>query len=320
MRDADGLRPGLASCLERAVSPSRVERDVPMARYTSFKIGGPADFLVTAVAPSELAAVIACCQAHGVPFLVLGRGTNLLVRDGGIRGVVVRLEGKFLAVGFEGPLVRAGAGAALADVARECGRRGLSGLEFAVGIPGSVGGAVVMNAGAYGGEMKDVVEAVDCLVPDPTGGGPSGDIVTLGPGDLDFGYRSSRPGREGLIVLSARFRLTLGDPAAIKATEDDYTARRRAKQPLDLPSAGSVFKRPEGRYVGTLIQEAGCKGLRVGDAQVSELHANFIVNLGSATARDVLTLIDFVQRRVQAHAGVRLEPEIRIVGEDATGD
>lgn len=322
-----------------AVLPSgSVARDVPMSRHTSFKIGGPADFLVTVENAGQFSAVLEGCHRFGVPFLVLGRGTNLLVRDGGIRGVVVKLAGEFLTTRFDGELVEAGAGAAIADLARESGRRGLTGFEFAVGIPGSVGGAVVMNAGAYGREIKDVLESATVLGPETLGAGaggreagPHGESARLreathgngaarprvvSRGDFEFGYRTSRAQRDGWIVLSARFRLARGDAAVIRRAEEEYTERRRARQPLDFPSAGSVFKRPPGHYAGTLIEHSGCKGLRVGDAQVSERHAGFIVNLGSATARDVLRLIRLVQGKVRDYAGVELEPEIRIVGED----
>jgi len=299
----------LEKSLVEATSRAGVERGVPMSRHTSFKIGGPADFLVTVESVGELLRVLGECRRRGAPFLVLGRGTNLLVRDGGIRGVVVRPAGDLAATTFDGERVRAGAAAGLADLARECGRRGLSGMEFAVGIPGSVGGAVIMNAGAYDSEMAKVVESADFIT--------TRDLIESVPaGLLEFGYRTSRPQREGWVVVSATLRLACGDLAAIRRREEENTAKRETRQPTDFPSAGSVFKRPPGRYTGTLIQEAGCRGLRVGDAQVSERHAGFIVNLGSATARDVLELIERVRQTVQAHAGVWLEPELRVVGED----
>jgi len=307
-----------------------------MSSHTSFRIGGPADLLVTAHDVDELLAVLGCCRRENVPLLVLGRGTNLLVRDGGIRGAVLRLAGGFTELSFDGETVRAGAAVSVSSLAREAGRRGLTGLEFAIGIPGTVGGAIVMNAGAYGSEMRNVVEWVEAVVPGtpldamPTGDRPARDHppdcaardgggqdrVIRAPSDrLDFGYRTSRPGREGWIVTAAGLRLATGDPARIAALEKDYTARRRARQPLDFPSAGSVFKRPEGHYAGPLIQDAGCKGLRVGGAEVSTLHANFIVNRGGATAADVLALIEEVRRRVRDRCGMWLETEIRVVGE-----
>jgi len=308
--------PGRAADFERTLSetvpPERLVRDAPMREHTSFRVGGPADYLVTVETATELLAVLGLCRSSGVPFLVLGRGTNLLVRDGGIRGVVVRLGGEFLAVESDDARVRAGAGVALADLARRCGRRGLSGLEFAVGIPGTVGGAVVMNAGAYGSEMRDVLSAAECVRPDRLEEG----VRTFPAAELDLAYRTSRPQREGWVVVSAVLALRHGDPDEIRRREEDFTVRRRARQPLDLPSAGSVFKRPAGFFAGTLIEEAGCKGWREGDAQVSELHAGFIVNRGAATARDVLRLIERVRQAVFERSGVWLEPEIRVVGED----
>ncbi len=322
----------LAAALAAAVPPGRLARNVPMSLHTSFRIGGPAEFFVTVADRAELLAVIEICRDLGAPHLVLGRGTNLLVRDGGIRGVVVSLAGEFRATHFDGRDVTAGAAVGLADLAGECGRRGLAGLEFAIGIPGSVGGAVVMNAGAYGSEMKDAVAWAEVIRPalpgdagarngagaedDPARGSPLR-VARLPAADLGFGYRTSRPQREGWLVTAAGFSLAEGNKAAIHAREEDYTTRRRAKQPLDRPSAGSVFKRPEGHYAGALIDRGGCRGLRVGDAQVSELHAGFIVNLGSATASDVLELIAKVREKVLAETGVLLEPEIKVVGEDS---
>jgi len=312
-----------------------------MRFHTSFRIGGPADFLITVESVLELARLVSCCRRHGVPFLILGRGTNLLVRDGGIRGVVVKLAGEFLRTEFSDTRVEAGAAVGLSDLARECGDRGLSGLEFAGGIPGSLGGAVIMNAGAYGREMKDVVESAQVLRPEDAGpGGAAGDTipgavgdaapgavaggevpapVTLPAAELELGYRTSRPQREGWVVLSARLRLEPGDPDEIRRLEEDYSDRRRSRQPLDIPSAGSAFKRPPGHYAGKLIEDAGLRGLRVGNAQVSEKHVGFIVNLGRATAADVLSLMEEVRAAVYRNSGVRLEPEIRVVGEDPTG-
>lgn len=303
----------IAASLAAVVPAGRLARGVPLSLHTSFRIGGPADFLATVADRAELLAVIDACRRLGAPYLVLGRGTNLLVRDGGIRGVVVSLTGEFLATSFASAAVTAGAAAGLADLARECGERGLAGLEFAIGIPGTVGGAVIMNAGAYGSEMKEVVAWAEVIKP----GVPGLRAERLPADELGFGHRTSRPQREGWLVTAAGFSLAEDDPTAIHAREEDYAARRRAKQPLDLPSAGSVFKRPAGHYAAALIDQSGCRGLRVGDAQVSEVHAGFIVNLGSATARDVLELIARVRQKVLATTGVLLEPEIRIVGEDS---
>lgn len=303
----------LGRCLGRSVPEDRVGRDVPLREYTSFGIGGPADFLVAVESQAELAGVLECCRLHQAPFLIIGRGTNLLVRDGGFRGVVINLRGEFarVAVDDRSGVVEAGAAVVLSDLSRECGSKGLTGLEFAVGIPGTVGGAVIMNAGAYGGEMSQVVASATLLRPDD----PCL-AVNLGAGELEFGYRTSRPQREGLIVLHARLQLRQGDPQAIREREEANTSKRRDKQPLDLPSAGSAFKRPPGHYTGALIEAAGMRGARVGDAQVSDKHAGFIVNLGSASARDVLDLIERVRQAVHKHSGVWLEPEIRVIGDD----
>jgi UDP-N-acetylmuramate dehydrogenase len=304
----------IVTALRRIVPDGRLAVHEPMSLHTSFRIGGPADCLVTVGGLAELTAVLSLCRQSGVACLILGRGTNLLVRDGGIRGVVVSLAGELAWVNIDADAatVTAGAGASLGEVVRACGEKGLSGLEFAVGIPGTVGGAVFMNAGAYGSEIGNVVRTVVVLRP--------GDLVTetLPVEDLGFGYRASRPQREGLIVLSACFGLQRDDPVTIRAREGDFEVRRRLKQP-SLPSAGSIFKRPEGHFAGALIDLAGCRGRRVGDAQVSEVHAGFIVNLGKATARDVLALIDEVGEAVEAGSGIRLKTEIKIVGEDFAG-
>ncbi len=288
------------SCLEQE----------PMSRHTTFQIGGPADRLVTVEAVSQLKGLLAVLQEEGMPFLLLGKGSNLLVSDRGIRGAVLLLSGELKRVELlSGGLVRAGAGASLASVCAFARDRGLTGLEFAWGIPGSVGGAAYMNAGAYGGEMKDVVERVFHL-------GPAGEEGSASGEKLRFSYRKSRytGGRE--VITSVEYRLSPGDPAQIAAQMEDLMARRKGKQPYDMPSAGSVFKRPEGYYAAALIEECGLKGRQVGGAQVSPKHAGFIVNTGGATCADVLELIRQIQREVYERKGVRLEPEIRVTGEE----
>ena len=288
------------SCLERE----------PMSRHTTFQIGGPADRLVTVETVSQLKGLLAVLREEGMPFLLLGKGSNLLVSDRGIRGAVLLLSGELKRVELlSGGLVRAGAGASLASVCAFARDRGLTGLEFAWGIPGSVGGAAYMNAGAYGGEMKDVVERVCHLTPQGEEGSARGE-------ELQFSYRRSRytGGRE--IITSVEYRLSPGDPAQIAAQMEDLMARRKGKQPYDMPSAGSVFKRPEGYYAAALIEECGLKGRQVGGAQVSPKHAGFIVNTGGATCADVLELIRQIQREVYERKGVRLEPEIRVTGEE----
>jgi len=285
-----------------------VRCDEPMSLHTTFRVGGPADCFVEVRSEQALVRLWDYCLGHGLQPLVLGCGSNLLVRDGGIRGLVLKLGGDFYAVRVAGTSVTAGAAATLKAVAAAAAEAGLSGLEFAEGIPGSVGGAVFMNAGAYGGQMADVVAAVRVL-------DRSGRFVTWRGADLAFDYRRSSLQEAGMILTQVDLALRSGDPAAIKETMNDYETRRAAKQPLEFPSAGSVFKRPPGHYVGAMVQESGLKGVRIGDAQVSEKHAGFIVNRGQATAKDILALIGLVQERIKAAYGVELETELRIVGE-----
>lgn len=282
--------------------------DLPLAKLTSFRIGGPADLFVELDTPGQLEELIEYCQEKEIPWFFMGRGSNLLVRDKGIRGVVIRLGRQFSYVKVEGRRLRAGAATPLSMVAEIAARHSLAGLEFASGIPGSLGGAVFMNAGAYGGEMQQVVQEVEVYLP---GRGRR----VLAREDLRFGYRYSILQEEQMIALAALLELTSGESGAIRAKMSDFNSIRKNKQPLTLPSAGSVFKRPEGYYAGTLIQEAGLKGVRIGDAQVSEKHAGFIVNLGQATAEDVLALITLIRDEVRRKFGVNLEPELRVVGE-----
>lgn len=296
------------SQLIRLIPSDRVKFNEPMVNYTSFKIGGPADALVIPHSAEELVRVLTFCREQHIPHYVIGRGTNLLVLDKGIRGVVIVLGKYFSQVEVIGNLVEAGAGISLTDLSHLVAERELAGLEFAVGIPGSLGGAVVMNAGAYGGEMSHLVEAVKIV-------NPAGQIVTLNKEEMQYGYRRSILLDNENIVISVRLRLKPGKTSEIKAKMADFTKRRESRQPMALPSAGSVFKRPEGHYVGPMIESLGLKGYRVGDAQVSDLHAGFIVNLGQATAGDVLKLINHIQQAVAERFKVHLIPEIRIVGE-----
>jgi len=299
---------GVAADLERLVGPANVRPDEPMKVHTSFRVGGPADYMVFPQSEEQVEAVLRFCRARGIPVFVIGRGSNLLVRDGGLRGVVVKLAGNLAQWEIQGRHVRAQAGIALRRLALHAAEAGLTGLEFASGIPGSLGGAVVMNAGAYGGEMKDVLVSVTVL-------DQNLERREMSPDELQLSYRHSILQDEKMLVLSARLRLARGEPGAIMRQIGDLWQRRASKQPLEYPSAGSVFKRPPGRYVGPMIQELGLQGVRIGGAEVSRKHAGFIVNRGGATARDVLNLIDFVRARVRDHFGVELEPEIRIAGE-----
>lgn len=283
--------------------------DFPMAEITSFRIGGPADLLVEAENPTELVNVVEYCRRENIPWLLVGLGSNLLVRDGGIRGTVVRLGKGFHYVRVEGEQLKAGAGTALGRVAEVAAAHGLSGLEFASGIPGSIGGAVFMNAGAYGGEIAQVLTAAYLYHP---GVG----FYHRTREELAFGYRQSLLQKEGQIVLEGLFTLSRREEGEIREKMGEYNRRRKEKQPLEFPSAGSIFKRPPGAFVGRLITEAGLKGKRIGDAQVAEKHAGFIVNRGRATARDVLALIALIREEVEKRTGIKLETEVRVVGEE----
>ena len=275
----------------------------PMKAHTTFKIGGAADVLVTVRSAEELRAVIAACRETVTPWMILGKGSNLLVSDDGIEGAVIALDGVFKDVTVDGETITAGAGVSLSKVCTVAAEHSLAGLEFAYGIPGSVGGAVYMNAGAYGGEMKDVVAEVTYLTPD-------GAVGTLAGDQLAFGYRTSAFKHNHYIILSTKYTLTHGDREAIQTRMDDVMNRRRTKQPLEYPSAGSVFKRPVGAFAGTLIEQCGLKGASVGGAQVSEKHAGFIINAGGATCADVQALVRQVQDTVLRETGYALECEI----------
>ena len=288
--------------------PGCFRENEPMKAHTSFRIGGPADILVIPSDANQLEKVVTEARTEGIPLTIIGNGSNVLVKDKGIRGVVVKLGNALKSMECSGDKLTAESGVSLASIANKAAACGLTGLEFAVGIPGSLGGAVFMNAGAYDGEMCKVVAQVTVLTSD-------GKIEVLSNEDLEFGYRHSSIQDNGAIIISVEMQLAKGDINEIRAKMADFTNRRTTKQPLDIPNAGSMFRRPPGYYAGTLIEEAGLKGYMVGDAQVSTKHAGFVVNVGNATAADVLRLIGEVQEKVYAHAGVRLEPEVRIYGE-----
>ena len=289
--------------------PLRV--DEPMARHTTFQIGGPADRFLTVENAAQLQGLLSCLRQAGIPYLVLGKGSNLLVSDKGIRGAVLHLGGDFKKVEVltDGRTLRAGAGAPLASVCALARERSLTGLEFAWGIPGSVGGGAYMDAGAYGGEMRDVVSRVLHLGPDGAPGEARGE-------ELCFGYRKSRYTGGEDIITAVEFTLQPGDPAAIAGKMEELMGRRKDKQPYDMPSAGSVFKRPQNGFAAALIEQCGLKGRRVGGAQVSEKHAGFIVNTGGATCQDVLELISIIRKSVEEQTGTRLECEVRVTGEE----
>ena len=293
--------------LRRICGDDRVLLNEPMMSHTSFRIGGPADYFVTPGTAEELAEVLSFSARAGIPAFVMGNGTNLLVADAGYRGVIVQLLKNMNDIRVEGNEIIAQAGALLSAVAARALEASLTGFEFAAGIPGTLGGACTMNAGAYGGEMKDVLVSVKVL-------DAEGNIRILPAEDLALGYRTSAIMKGGMIVLEAVIRLSEGDPEAISSYMKELAGRRRDKQPLDKPSAGSTFKRPEGYFAGKLIQDAGLRGKTIGGAQVSEKHCGFVINTGSATAADVMNLIDFVRETVLADAGVTLTPEVRFLG------
>ncbi len=289
-------------------APEQLLLNEPMALHTSFRVGGPADIFYMPDSPEQLSMAFKWAEALNVPALLIGNGSNLIVRDGGLRGLVIALGERYSRIRVEGEELTAQAGSSLKRVALAAQEAGLAGLEFASGIPGTLGGGAAMNAGAYGGQLSDVLACAEILC--------DGEVRTLSLEEMEMGYRTSFPLRNRCPVLSARFRLTRDDPTAILERMGGLNLRRRARQPLSFPSAGSVFKRPEGHFAGALIEEAGLKGLTIGGAQVSEKHAGFIINLGNATAAEVIRLIDEVRARVKARSGILLEPEVRIVGED----
>ncbi|HAK42002.1 MAG TPA: UDP-N-acetylmuramate dehydrogenase [Clostridium sp.] len=291
------------------VGNENVKIDEPMKNHTSFKVGGPADALVYPSNYEMVKSLISICKENRVDYFILGNGSNLIVRDGGIRGVVIKL-GHLNKVVVDGDLVSAQCGAKLNEVADYALKNSLTGLEFASGIPGSIGGATAMNAGAYDGEMSKVIESATVI-------DNEGNIRELSKEELEFGYRISAILKYGYIVLETRTRLSYGDKALIKERMDDLAGRRRNKQPLEYASAGSTFKRPEGYFAGKLIQDSGLKGNSVGDAEVSEKHSGFIINKGNATAKDVLDLIEVVKARVYEKFKVELHTEVRIIGEDS---
>ena len=302
----------LARELEAALVEGELAHDEPMAEHTTFKVGGPADLFARPANEDEFVACVRACRAHGAEFFVLGCGSDLLVGDAGFRGVVIDCAEALtdiLLVGDPRKTCRlvCQAGAPIIEASQFATSLALTGLEFACGIPGSVGGAVFMNAGAYDGCCANVLESARCLMPD-------GSVRELSAAELALGYRTSRVKTEGLVVLSATFVLEPGDAETIAARVAELTSARESKQPLELPSAGSTFKRPEGHFAGKLITDAGLKGYRVGGAAVSEKHAGFVVNLGGATAADVRAVIAHVQSEVRRQFSVELEPEVHFLG------
>ena len=293
--------------LKNVITKGTVLTEEPMSRHTSFQIGGPAEIFVQPATGDEVRQAICLAKEEQIPFFVVGNGSNLLVSDDGFRGMIVQIGRNLQEISVEDNVIYAQAGALLSRVARTALEHGLTGMEFAAGIPGSLGGAVAMNAGAYGGEMKDILKDVEVLTPD-------GEIKILSLEELDLSYRHSCIFEKDYIVLSVHLQLEQGDKTVIRNRMDELARARREKQPLEYPSAGSTFKRPAGYFAGALIQDAGLKGYTVGGAQVSEKHSGFVVNRGGATAEEVLFLIKQVQKKVKSRFGVTMEPEVRMVG------
>ncbi|MGN0344737.1 MAG: UDP-N-acetylmuramate dehydrogenase [Lachnospiraceae bacterium] len=293
--------------LKRLLPQEQIRREEPLSRHTTFRVGGPAEYYVM---PSleQVPDIVALCRQFELPLTVIGNGSNLLVADQGLRGVVLEIGKAASGLRFlDGEDLAVRAGTLLSETANFAAKNGLSGMEFAAGIPGSVGGAVVMNAGAYGGEMKDILSGVRVLT-------TKGEIKVRPADELDLSYRHSRMMDEEELVLEARLNLTQGSEAVIRAKMDELRKKRVEKQPLEYPSAGSTFKRPEGYFAGKLIEDAGLRGFRIGDAQVSEKHCGFVINRGAATAAQIWELMQRVQERVKETSGVDLEPEVRLLG------
>ena len=286
----------------------KIRINEPMNRHTTFRIGGPADYFLLPSSSEEVKGILEICKEESLQYFILGNGSNLLVSDEGYRGVIIQLYRNYGGLTVEGTEIRAGAGVLLSQIAAAARNESLTGFEFAGGIPGTLGGAVVMNAGAYGGELKDVLKEV--VVMDR-----EGNIFTVPVEKLAMGYRTSLVKTAGYLVLEVVISLKKGSQEEIRDTMKDLADRRISKQPLEYPSAGSTFKRPEGYFAGKLIMDAGLRGYQVGGAQVSEKHCGFVINKGNATAADVLTLIENVREKVQEQFGVTLEPEVKFLGE-----
>ena len=294
----------LMNCIDK----ERVLADEPMKKHTTFRVGGNADYFVMPQNGEEVKNIVTLCKEAQMPYYILGNGSNLLVGDKGYRGVIIQIYKEMNGIEVEGDKVKAQAGALLSRVGTAALEAELTGFEFAAGIPGTVGGAVVMNAGAYGGEMKDIIANATVLTQD-------GDIITINKEDLELGYRTSVIAKKGYVVLEAEYQLQKGDKEVIRARMDELKLQRVTKQPLEYPSAGSTFKRPEGYFAGKLIQDAGLRGFRVGGAQVSDKHCGFVINKDQATAADIRELMQQVSDKVMQEFGVKLEPEVKTLGE-----
>ncbi len=284
----------------------KILKNEPLSRHTSVKVGGECDMMILAPDSGTAAGLYFQCKAYSLYTMMLGNGSNCLFSDEGFRGVIIASEPRSGSVSANGDTLSASAGIQLSAVCKAALENGLTGLEFAYGIPGTVGGAVYMNAGAYGGEIKNVVSSVTAIT-------PAGNVVTFSPDELELGYRTSRFEHTSEVIISAQFRLSKGDPKAIGEKMEELIERRRLRQPLEYPSFGSAFKRPEGTYAGLVIEQSGLKGMKIGGAEISSKHANFIVNKGGATAVDIMELITLTQKTVLEKTGYALEPEVRLI-------
>lgn len=293
--------------LSAIAGKDNVFTDIIMKEHTTFRIGGAADYFVTPDTINKVVDTVNYCRNNKVPYYILGNGSNLLVSDKGFRGVIIQIYNNLSNIEIYGDIARVQAGCLLTKFSRSVASNGYTGFEFASGIPGTVGGALTMNAGAYGGEMKDVVEEVKVITPEG--------MKVLHANEMNFGYRHSVVMEKGYIVVEAVFNLFKGDSEKIKKTMTQLRDMRKSKQPLEYPSAGSTFKRPEGYFAGKLIMDAGLKGYTVGGAQIAQKHCGFVINRSNATAKDVKELINHVQAEVKSKFGVTLEPEVRMLGE-----
>ena len=302
------MKQNLYEKLAAVLGQEKVLAEEPMKKHTTFRVGGPADLFVMPSSEEEVKAAAAICDEEKVPYYIVGNGSNLLVSDKGYRGVIIQLYKEISRIRVEDNVIYAQAGASLAKIANTALESSLTGFEFAAGIPGTIGGACVMNAGAYGGEMKDVLLEVRVMTSD-------GEVIVLPKEKLELGYRTSVIAKEGYIVLEAAIELRPGEQETIRTYMEELREKRTSKQPLEYPSAGSTFKRPEGFFAGKLIQDAGLRGFQVGGAQVSEKHCGFVINAHEATAADIVSLMDQVSGRVREQFGVVLEPEVKKLGE-----
>lgn len=302
------IDPTIIEEIKSIVTRQNVLTDEPMCDHTTFKIGGKADVFVSIINEHEILRLLELLRSRQIPFFILGNGSNILVSDEGYRGVIIEIGSAYSGVRMLDDIVIAKAGTTMAKLSHFAMENNLTGLEFASGIPGTVGGGIIMNAGAYGGEMRQITYRVKAVT-------PSGEVIYLSNAEMEFEYRNSKAKKEGYIILQAEFRLHRGEKSVIEGIMRDLAKKRRDKQPLEYPSAGSTFKRPQGYYAGKLIADAGLKGLSVGGAQVSEKHAGFLINTGSATAADMYELINQVRTKVKEAYSVVLEPEVIFLGE-----